>query len=77
MEPTKTFHRLLEIAYVSFSLLIMVGCASLNPQSRPPNPLWLTDFERAKETARSQKLPILAAFVGSDWCPWSMSWLLS
>lgn len=31
---------------------------------------WLTDFEQARQTAQGKKLPILAAFVGSDWCPW-------
>ncbi|MBR0458515.1 MAG: thioredoxin family protein [Victivallales bacterium] len=32
--------------------------------------MWLTDFEKAKETAKEKNLPILALFTGSDWCPW-------
>jgi len=31
---------------------------------------WLTDFEKAKTEAATQKVPILANFSGSDWCGW-------
>ena len=31
---------------------------------------WLTDFQAARKTAQEKKLIVLAAFVGSDWCPW-------
>ena len=30
---------------------------------------WLTDFNKAKKEAAEKKLPILADFSGSDWCP--------
>ena len=33
---------------------------------------WLDNFEKAKAEAKAQKLPILADFTGSDWCPWCM-----
>jgi len=31
---------------------------------------WLTDFKTAQQSAKEKKLILLAAFVGSDWCPW-------
>jgi thioredoxin-related protein len=31
---------------------------------------WLTDFQRAQNAAQEKGLILLAAFVGSDWCPW-------
>jgi protein disulfide-isomerase len=31
---------------------------------------WLTDFEKAKQTAEELKRPILLDFTGSDWCGW-------
>ena len=31
---------------------------------------WLTDFQTAQKTAQEKGLILLAAFVGSDWCPW-------
>lgn len=33
---------------------------------------WLTDFETAKATSKQQNKPIVAAFVGSDWCGYSI-----
>ncbi|MGB5431260.1 thioredoxin family protein, partial [Eudoraea sp.] len=29
---------------------------------------WQTDFERAKEMAKSGNKPIILVFQGSDWC---------
>jgi len=31
---------------------------------------WMTDFEKAKKTAKEKNLLILADFSGSDWCGW-------
>jgi thioredoxin-related protein len=31
---------------------------------------WGTDIEQAKKEAAERKVPVLAAFVGSDWCGW-------
>lgn len=31
---------------------------------------WLTDFEKAKTTAKEQNKHILIDFSGSDWCGW-------
>jgi len=33
---------------------------------------WGTDFENAKKQASDSKKPIIAVFMGSDWCPWCM-----
>jgi len=32
--------------------------------------VWLTDFEQAKKLSAERKLPILADFTGSKWCPY-------
>lgn len=31
---------------------------------------WLTDFKAAQKLAQEKNRIVLAAFVGSDWCPW-------
>jgi thioredoxin-related protein len=31
---------------------------------------WTSDFAKAKSAAVTKKLPVLALFTGSDWCPW-------
>jgi thioredoxin-related protein len=31
---------------------------------------WTSDLANAKSVAAQKKLPILALFTGSDWCPW-------
>lgn len=31
---------------------------------------WLTDFEKAKESAKTQNRHMLIDFSGSDWCGW-------
>jgi thioredoxin-related protein len=36
------------------------------------DPAWTNDFTKAKSVAAEKKLPILALFTGSDWCPWCM-----
>ena len=33
---------------------------------------WSDNFSDAKKAAGEKKLPILALFTGSDWCPWCM-----
>ena len=35
-------------------------------------PVWLTDFEQAKASAKKDGKAIVAAFVGSDWCGYSV-----
>ena len=32
--------------------------------------MWMTDFAKAKQSAATNNLPILADFSGSDWCGW-------
>ena len=36
------------------------------------SPSWFTDFEQAKAAAKKDGKAIVAAFVGSDWCGYSM-----
>lgn len=31
---------------------------------------WFTDYKKAEAVAKEKKLPILALFTGSDWCPY-------
>ncbi len=35
---------------------------------RDNNPLWLTDFSKAKQEAKEEAKSLLLAFSGSDWC---------
>jgi protein disulfide-isomerase len=32
--------------------------------------VWLTDYNKALEQAKSMKRPVLVNFTGSDWCGW-------
>ncbi|MFH0788595.1 MAG: thioredoxin family protein [Pseudomonadota bacterium] len=70
MKPSKIIFRILGFTCVLLSLMVIFGCTRINTQERIPDRSWLTDFAQAQEAARSKNLPILAAFVGSDWCPW-------
>lgn len=31
---------------------------------------WFTDYKKAVTVAKEKKLPVLALFTGSDWCPY-------
>jgi protein disulfide-isomerase len=44
------------------------------PENQPSasEPKWFTSLDLAQAEARKSGKPILAAFVGSDWCPWCM-----
>jgi thioredoxin-related protein len=54
------------------ALLFIQGCslATLSNHEQSQSVVWVTNFEEAHRLAREKKLPILASFVGSDWCPW-------
>jgi thioredoxin-related protein len=49
--------------------LIMLGVIFV-ASSLEAGETWLTDFKAAQQASQEKKQPILAAFVGSDWCPW-------
>ena len=49
--------------------LIMLGFIFV-ASSLEAGETWLTDFKAAQQASQEKKRPILAAFVGSDWCPW-------
>ena len=52
-------------------LMLMVGAVTLNGScSAAAGLAWQNDLEQAKKIAAEKKLPILADFTGSDWCPW-------
>lgn len=68
---------LLGIGIVTAGVLVAIA-----RQENPPAPVsataaavavpeanWLTDFEAAKATARTENKPLLVDFTGSDWCP--------
>jgi thioredoxin-related protein len=48
------------IAVLSTLLLLQVSAAEGE---------WLTDFEKAKEKAKTENKMVLMDFTGSDWCP--------
>lgn len=50
-------------------LLSLAGTAAAQDAPAPP---WLTDFEMAKRAAKQDAKVVLAAFVGSDWCGYSI-----
>src|SRR5689334_23913829 len=63
---------------VCSSDLAMMGAAMVNRLQSAPSPAeekaaaelnWLTDFNAAKERARTEKKLVLINFTGSDWCP--------
>lgn len=37
----------------------------------PLGPAWTTDFEEGQKRAQKEQRPLLVAFVGLPWCPWS------
>ncbi len=45
-------------------LLLLISSISLQAQEAK----WLTDFDKAKKTAKRQGKPIIVYFTGSDWC---------
>lgn len=48
-----------------FALVLITGLSLFAEEG-----MWLTDFEKAKQKAAEQGVPILADFSGSDWCGW-------
>lgn len=52
---------------------VITNTSSDNNSSKSDNEdgsLWLTDYIKAIETAKSEKKLMLADFTGSDWCGW-------
>jgi thioredoxin-related protein len=66
------------ILYSAVGLLLSLsGCDKKAPPSSASaysggngNGNWITDFEQAKETARTEGKDMLVDFSGSDWCYW-------
>lgn len=52
---------------ISCLTVMLYGCSTYAGNSG-----WLTDFDKATKAAVEKKLPVFAAFTGSDWCSWCM-----
>ena len=48
----------------------LAGLVPLHAQEKDPHAGWLTDFDKAVETAKQEKKDLLVDFTGSDWCGW-------
>lgn len=53
------------ISSAAVALAAVLSCGTLSAAEG-----WLSDFEKAKADAESQKKDILMDFTGSDWCQW-------
>lgn len=49
--------------FASLNILIGASLASLAAEG------WVTDLEKAFETAKKERKAVLVEFTGSDWCP--------
>lgn len=61
------------IGLIMTTAFVMTGCRKKASESVPSahaHSAWLTDFEKAKETAKSEGKDLLVNFAGSDWCYW-------
>jgi thioredoxin-related protein len=50
--------------------LVMMFIATLSRSARGEDSNWLTDFDTAKQKAKTEKKLLLVEFTGTDWCPW-------
>lgn len=66
----KKLHKAGKLVGTGMMAGVMLMLASTSPAKKSGEVEWLTDFEKAKETAAEKNRPILADFSGSDWCGW-------
>ena len=52
------------------SLVVATAAWSLTASTFAAGDLWVTDFEKAKQTAAAEGKDLLIDFTGSDWCGW-------
>ena len=57
------------LAGVALALCSLALAARAAP-AKVKEPVWPTSFEAAISKAKAEKKFVLAAFTGSDWCPW-------
>ncbi len=75
---------LFSLFFILFSFSSLTLCASLkdvqqhlysmSPKEElisPKHKLWVEDFEEGLKLAKAENKPLLIAFVGLPWCPWS------
>lgn len=60
------------VAVAAAGLLFAQASIAQDVKPAPAEPQWLTSFDKASAEAQMSDKPILAAFIGSDWCPWCM-----
>ncbi len=54
----------------TFRLSLLVAAVALFAPSSQAKPGWLTNYEQARNDAKSGNKMILMDFTGSDWCGW-------
>ena len=64
-------HRILQVLSLLFivTALFFVGCRK-KADASVVHVEWMTDFEKAKQTAQAQGKDLMLNFAGSDWCYW-------
>ena len=64
-------YRLLQVLslFLVVTMLFFTGCRK-KASASVAHAEWLTDFEKAKQTARTQGKDLMLNFAGSDWCYW-------
>ncbi len=52
------------------ALILSIACGALVFSSAHAESIWLTDFHRAQDEAKTSHKLLLLNFTGSDWCGW-------
>ncbi len=55
--------------FMAMAMTLLAGCRKTTDAAATAN-YWLTDFEKAKQTAGAEGKDLLINFAGSDWCYW-------
>ena len=70
----KNKHRILQVLSLLLivTALLFVGCRKKADvlAATAETEHWLTDFEKAEQTAKAEGKDLLINFAGSDWCYW-------
>jgi thiol-disulfide isomerase/thioredoxin len=61
---------LIAVAALTNSVIAAETASAAGAAGEPQAGAWLTSYDKALEQAKSQGKYVLAAFTGSDWCPW-------
>ena len=55
--------------FPAITMILFAGCGK-TADAPAAAKVWLTDFEKAKQTAGAEGKDLLINFAGSDWCYW-------